>query len=211
MTVADIISAARQYTNITNSQFFTPSDELRSVNRAYRDIYERICNANDDFFITEVTLDPTTFAAVRNQIWETALPADFYRLRNIVGVLGDSEIQLARKDIQDIYQGEGYRFFGDKMRIFYNAGYDSFILQYYPKPVEFTSTATNIAYPPQLEPLIIAYQLAMDIAKMQNADATKHAEEYQRLWSRFEIAINNKDNLRYTKIANKYKSTLPGW
>jgi uncharacterized protein involved in propanediol utilization len=51
----------------------------------------------------------------------------------------------------------------------------------------------------------------MDIAKVSGGDATKHAEEYQRLWNRFEHAVKRRDNLRYTKIANKYRSTWPGW
>jgi len=211
MLVSDIITAARQYTQISGSQFFNATDELRAVNRAYRDIYERICNANDDYFLTELIIDPATFTDVREGVHDYTLPADFYRLRNLVGVTGSGDVQFARKDVQDIYLGEGYRFYGQKLRVFYTSGYSSFRLEYYPEPVEFTSTATAITYPPQLEPLIIAYQLAMDIAKMQNADAAKHAEEYARLWKRFEIAITNKDNLRYVKVANKYRSTFPGY
>ena len=172
MLISDIIAAARSYTTINGSAFYQPSDELRSVNRSYRDIYEKIVQCDDEYFVKEVTLDPSTFTAIRTGVWETDLPADFYDLRNLCGVMGSTDIQFPRKDPQDQYQGEGYRFFGTKLRLFYISGYSAFRLEYYPQPVEYTSTADNIAFPPQLEPLIIAYQMAMDITKMQNGDAT---------------------------------------
>lgn len=211
MLISDIISAARAYTTINGASFYQPSDELRSVNRAYRDIYERIVQCDDEFFIKEVSLDPSTFTAVRTGVWETNLPIDFYDIRNLCGVMGSTDIQFQRKDPQDIYQGEGYRFFGNKLRLFFISGYSAFRLEYYPEPIEYTSTSDDIVFPPQLEPLIIAYQMAMDITKMQNGDATKHAEEYARLWKRFELAIKGRDNLRHPKVANKYKSTYQGY
>lgn len=211
MTVADIIAAARQYTQITGSAWFTPADELRSVNRAYRDIYERIVDADDEYFITEVTVPASALTAIRQYVKSYALPADWYRLRNLMAQLATGEYQMGRLDPQDVTQGEGYRYFNNTMQLTYKAEYSAFRIEYYPMPVEYTSTVDDIAYPPQLEPLIIAYQMAMDIAKVSGGDATKHAEEYQRLWNRFEHAVKRRDNLRYTKIANKYRSTWPGW
>lgn len=211
MLVSDIIDAARHYAQITNSNLYTSADELRSLNRAYRDIYERILQADDEFFVTEITLLPASFTAVRSKVYDVTLPADFYRLRNLIAVSGTSENQLRRKDPQDVNQGEGYRFHNDLLRLFVGTGYDSYRLEYYPKPHEYTATSENIVYPPALEPLIIAYQMAMDIAKIQDADATKHAEEYKRLWDRFEIAVRGRDSLRHVKTANVYRSTVAGW
>ena len=211
MTVKEIIDAARHYTQVSGSSFYSGIDELRSVNRSWRDVYERIANADDEFFVNESTLLTSSFTSVRTGVWDVTLPLDFYRLRNLVAVNGYSEIQFARKDPQDIHQGEGYRFHNGKLRFFYIAGYDSFRIEYYPAPIEYTSTADDIVYPPQLEPLIIAYQMAMDITKIQGGDPSKHAEEYARLWSRFESAIRNRDNLRHPKIANIYRSTLVGY
>ena len=211
MTVADIIAAARQYTQITGSAWFTPADELRSVNRAYRDIYEKILDADDEFFIKEVLVPSSALALVRDRVHEYSLPVDWHRLRNLMAVLPVGEHQFGRLDPQDITQHEGYRYFQDKLRIMYHAEYDSFRIEYYPSPVEYTSTVDDIIYPPQLEPLILAYQIAMDIAKAGGADPANHAEEYLRLWNRFEHAIKRRDNLRYSKISNKYRSTYPGW
>lgn len=211
MTVADIIAAARHYAQISNSTFFTATDELRSVNRAYRDVYERIMEADDEFFVTEVMSAMGSLTPVRESVYDLTLPADFYRLRNMVAISGKSENQLRRKDPQDINQGEGYRFSNAGLRLFLSAGYDSLRYEYYPTPTEYTSTATDIIFPPQLDPLILAYSMAMDIAKIQGADPAKHAEEYSRLWARFEKALRGRDSLRHVKTANIYRSTVVGW
>ena len=70
MTIAEIIAAARQYTQTTGATWFTPADELRSVNRAYRDIYEKILDANDEFFIKEISVPVTSMVNVRDHLWE---------------------------------------------------------------------------------------------------------------------------------------------
>lgn len=211
MTVADIITAARHYTQIDNAPFFTAADELRSVNRAWRDLYERILQADDEFFVLEVTASVSALTVVRDRVYDLTLPVDFYRLRNMIAIAGTSENQLRRKDPQDINQAEGYRFKNDQIRLFLGAGYNSLRYEYYPLPVEYTATTTDIVYPPQLEPLILAYGMAIDIAKIQGADTTRHAEEYSRLWSRFETAIRGRDSLRHVKTANVYRSTVVGW
>jgi hypothetical protein len=211
MLVSDIITAARFYAQINNSNFFGPGDEMRTLNRAYRDIYERILQSDDEFFVTEITLLPATFATVRERVYDVTLPVDFYQLRNLVAVSGTSENQLRRKDPQDINQGEGYRFHNNLLRLYVGTGYDSYRLEYYPLPFEYTATTEDIVYPPALEPLILAYQIAMDIGNIQNSDITKHAAEYQRLWKRFELAIKGRDSFRHVKTANVYRSTLVGW
>jgi hypothetical protein len=211
MTIAEIIAAARQYTQITGAAWYTPTDELRSFNRGYRDVYEKILDADDEFFIKEVTVLSSTFTQVREHTFDYTLPLDWHRLRNIVAVLPTGNHQFGRFDPQDITATEGYRYFQDKLRLFYGANYDEFRIEYYPKPTEYTVTSTDIVYPSQLEPLILAYQMAMDITKSQKGDPTPHAEEYLRLWNRFAHAIKRRDNLRYTKVANKYRSTFPGW
>lgn len=211
MTIAEIIAAARQYTQTTGATWFTPTDELRSVNRAYRDIYEKILDANDEFFIKEIPVPVASMVNVRDHIWEYTLPADWHRLRKLSAVIPNGERQLDRLDPQEIQRNEGYRYFQDKLRIQFFDNFTEFRLEYYPTPTEFTATTESVTYPPQLEPLIIAYQIAMDITKAQSGDPAKHAEEYTRLWNRFEHATARRDNFRYPKIANVYRSTTQGW
>lgn len=211
MLVSDIIAAAKQYTQIDGSDWFSNTDALRSVNRAYRDVYEKIIDANDEYFIKEVSVLTSALAVVRDRVYDYTLPADWYRLRKIAAVIPTGEHQLGRLDPQDITQHEGYRYFQDKLRLTFSQPFDEFRIEYYPTPVEYTLVTENISYPPQLEPLIIAYQMAMDITKAQKGDATPHAEEYLRLWNRFEHASKRRDNLRFPQVANVYRSTFPGW
>lgn len=212
MTVAEIITAARQYTQISNSEWFNSDDEYRSINRAYRDLYEKILDANDEYFIKELTVPVGTLTQVRPHMYEYQLPSDWYRLRRLVGLNGESvENLIDRLDPLNISMPDGYRYFNNKLRIRFYSDYTDFRIEYYPAPAQYSDSSDIIQYPPQLEPLIIAYQMAMDIAKQQNADPTKHAEEYLRLWNRFESATMKRDNSRYPKIANMYRTTYPGW
>lgn len=211
MLVSDIITAAKQYTQIDGSDFFSNTDFLRSLNRSYRDTYEKILDANDEYFIKEVTVLTSALSVVRDRVYDYTLPADWYRLRKISAVIPTGEHQLGRLDPQDITQHEGYRYFQDKLRLTFSQPFDTFRIEYYPTPAEYTLLTEDIVYPPQLEPLIIAYQMAMDITKAQKGDATPHAEEYARLWQRFEHATARRDNLRFPQVANVYRSTFPGW
>jgi hypothetical protein len=211
MLVSDIIAAAKQYTQIDGSSWFPDVDALRSVNRAYRDVYEKILDANDEYFIKEVTVLVSAMTKVRDNLYEYTLPSDWYRLRQLNAVIPTGEHQFERLDPLAINQHEGYRYFNSKLRLTFRNPYDSFRIEYYPTPAEYTALNQNINYPPQLEPLIVAYQIAMDITKAQKGDPTPHAEEYARLWNRFEHAAKRRDNLRYTKISNQYRSTFPGW
>ena len=211
MTIAEIISAARAYSQTTGATWFTPADELRSVNRAYRDIYEKILDSNDEFFIKEITVPASTLTMVREYTYSYALPADWHRLRKLVSIIPDGEHIFDRLDPLDNRRAEGYRYFQDTMRLTFRDDYAEFRIEYYPNPQEFTDTADTIVYPNQLEPLIIAYQVAMDIIKQQNGDATPMAEEYLRLWNRFATAASKRDNSHYPRVANRYRSTTWGW
>jgi hypothetical protein len=211
MTVSDIINAAKQYTQIDGSSWFSDADALRSVNRSYRDLYEKILDSNDEYFIKEIDVPISSLSVVRDYVYDYPLPADWYRLRRLAAVLPAGDHVLGRIEPQALNKTEGYRYFADRLRISYRGPEDTFRIEYYPKPVEYTALNETIIYPPQLEPLILSYQIAMDIAKAQNGDATRHAEEYARLWQRFEHAATRRDNLRYPRVTNTYRSTYPGW
>lgn len=211
MLVSEIIAAAKQYTQIDGSAWFTDTDALRSVNRAYRDVYEKILDADNEYFIKEVDALVSAMTPVRDFTYDYTLPSDWHRLRRIAAVLPVGDHVLGRVDPQGIGQYEGYRYYQDKLRLTFRAPYDAFRIEYYPTPVEYTLLTQSITYPPQLEPLILAYQMAMDISKAQKGDPTPHAEEYARLWERFEHATARRDNLRYPRVANVYRSTFPGW
>ena len=211
MLISDIIAAAKQYTQIDGSAWFSDTDALRSLNRAYRDVYEKILDADNEYFIKELAVPVSSLTTIRDYVYEYDLPADWHRLRRLAAVLPTGDHVLGRLGVQGINQFEGYRYFQDKMRITFRASYDTFRIEYYPSPTEYTLLTENVEYPPQLEPLILAYQMAMDITKAQKGDPTPHAEEYARLWNRFEHATARRDDLRYPRVSNVYRSTFPGW
>ena len=211
MTVADIIAAARKYTSITGSSWFDSADELRSLNRAYRDVYEKILDQNDEYFILEVTVPTSSLVAVRDHLYEYTLPAGWYRLRSIYGIVSDGEIVLDRIDPKDTRRGAGYRYYNGKLRLYYAEPFTDFRIEYYPAPAEYTLTTETIVYPPQLEPLILAYQMAIDIINQQNGDTSRYEAEYSKLWGRFSSAIGKRDDYSYPRVANVYRSTYPGW
>ena len=211
MLVSDIITAAKQYTQITGSAWFSDVDALRSINRAYRDVYEKILDSNDEYFITETTILASTLTPIRDYIYDYDLPPGWYRLRKITAVVPTGERILERIDPSDVFRNEGYRYFGNKMRLYFRDNYQSFRLEYYPTPTEYTALTEDIVYPPQLEPLILAYRMAIDIAKAQNGDPSKYSEEFLALWNRFDHATQRRDNFKYPRVANVYRSTRPGW
>ena len=222
MTVADVIEAARSWTAISNSSFFTSADELRSANRAYRDIYEQICDANDDFFLKNQTKLASELTVIKPNVFSFPLPADFYRIRLATILHGDDERVLSRRDVHDT--GSGYRLSGSQtvtedeaswtaqtMKLWIEQPFDSISIDYYPAPVAIASTSTVISYPPQLEPLILAYQIAIDICNINKDNADRFRAEYARLWDRFEKATKRVDNLNHVKVANVYSSGWGGW
>ena len=211
MLISDIIAAARQYTQLTGSTWFSQADELRSLNRAYRDVYEKILDSNDEFFIKEVTFLPSTLVQVDDFEYEYSLPADWHRLRYLSVKVPQGYRLFQRFDPLETQNTEGYRYFQDKLRLIFRNSYDSFKLQYYPKPTEYTSVSDDIVYPSQLEPLILAYRIAIDMKKAQGGEYATLEEEYLALWNRFEHATTKRDNFSYPRAANHYRSTMPGW
>lgn len=87
MLVSEIINAAKQYTQIDGSVWFSDTDALRSVNRAYRDVYEKILDADNEYFIKEVSVLVSAMTSVRDFTYDYTLPSDWHRLRRIAAVL----------------------------------------------------------------------------------------------------------------------------
>lgn len=227
MTVQDVIDAARSWTAISNSAFFSSDDELRSANRAYRDIYERLVDADNEYFLSSDTVAFADLDDLGRRMYETVLPADFYRLRMVMAIQGDDEMLLSRRDPHE--RREGYRIMGTeevtfgegeavvtttqaKLRIWADRSFDSLYIEYYPTPKALTSAEDELVYPPQLEPLILAYQMAIDICNINKDDASRFRAEYAALWDRFLKASKKRDNFNRPRVANIYnRFTSWGW
>jgi hypothetical protein len=85
-TVSELIAEARSIADLQNSKFVSYADEMRAVNEAYRDLYNRYTESQGEYFVSEVViqldatmLDPNAYG----QGYLVPLPADFYKLRSV--------------------------------------------------------------------------------------------------------------------------------
>lgn len=218
MTVANIIARARQLADIEGSAYFSSAEEFASLNESYRDIYEQILSANDDYFIEEwdfsfiaLTPDP-----IQNRAFTIALPVDFYRLRVLQYQSGETYRTINKFAPQEEPQAgvtPTYRLRGQNLYLVLPemGSFNNFRALYYPIPAEYTLTSEDINFPPQLEPGILSYQIAIDIFRKQKGDYSQVAERRGELWGRFVEAIANRDNWQYESLNNVYNTTDTPW
>jgi hypothetical protein len=83
MTASEIIARARSVSDLPASQFVSHTDELNSINESWKDIYNALIEADDDYYLTEITiaLTPANIVAGTNNEYLFPLPADFLKMR----------------------------------------------------------------------------------------------------------------------------------
>lgn len=85
-SVQSIVNRARLLSDSVNATFVTYDDIQNSLNEGWKDLYNIITDANDDYFTTLVTLstaNAVTNSALNTNEWLLTLPNDFYKLRFI--------------------------------------------------------------------------------------------------------------------------------
>ena len=214
MTVTAILTRAATLANLTNAAFFDTAENEGALNAAYRDVYEQICSSNDDYFIQDWTFTLASMTAVSNEAgaYYIALPTvsnKFYRLRRMEYLAGSAWIPIEKFNFKDVYKsGPSYRFKGTNLYLMglNGSSASSFRAWYYPVPAAYTVAlgTVDIDTPPQLEPDIIAYQIAIDMKRKQNEDYTKLQQRRDELWSRFEQALRHRDDFSHEHVANVY-------
>jgi len=217
MTVQAIIDRARELADINNSSFFSSSEELASINESYRDIYEQILNSDDDYFATDwaFLLAALTAVSQNTGMYTIALPNGFYRMRVLQYKSGERWPSVDKYNPQNEAEldNPSYRLKGSTLRLYLpsEGSYTSFRAVYFPAPTVYTSGATDIIFPPQLEPGILAYQIAIDIKRKQNGDYSGLSERRNELWERFISAVNKRDRWQSAPIANAYRGVDIPW
>jgi hypothetical protein len=78
---SQIIKRARSIADLPNSKFISSDDESDSINESWRDIYAKLIDSDDDYFLTEARLTTGTAVTGTDCEFVITLPADFYRLR----------------------------------------------------------------------------------------------------------------------------------
>jgi len=217
MTCQTIIDRAKDLADVAGSSFFSSTEQYASLNESYRDLYEQILNSNDDYFskensflyssLTPITLEPTGFLLT--------LPVDFYRLRVIQFEHSGAFTSLKKYSIhEEDRTGKlpSYRFLGTKLKLILPVGsaFTNFRLNYYPAPTVYATGIEDIAIPPQLEPAILAYQIAIDIKRKQQSDYAMLQARRDEMFNRFMGAISKRDDSNYESVNNAY-TINNGW
>ncbi len=86
LTAQQMINRARSLADLPNAQFITYQDQLDSLNEAYVDVYEKLIESDDDFYVNTVIINPTGAEIVdfsNNDEYLIPLPTDFYKLRQL--------------------------------------------------------------------------------------------------------------------------------
>jgi len=193
MLVSTIITNGMLLADVPNVSFYTPAEQLFAVQLAWEELYAFFCTNNDDYFVNAYYFQPTTdpgvtYDANRQYTWllDTTNTTDFpdpssttysafYRLRLIQfqgygGTIAFYPVQkMTIENFGNTQNGPAYRFEGKYIAVYDPANYQTYCLWYYPRPITLT-TSTDIQYPYNSIPEVLAYQLAIEIRRKQKAD-----------------------------------------
>lgn len=156
MKVSEIIQRAIGLADLTGSDIITHADKTASVNESYRDLYERLLAADDDYFTIEADIVITEAMKVSESRYHVPLPVDCYKIRTIDSRLSGGRWQpvekfplSSRDDV--VYSSPFYRFYNNTLEILCSPSFSttSLKIRYYPPasalsfpedPVEFAET-----------------------------------------------------------------------
>jgi len=212
--VSLIISAGRDLADAPGVAFYTEAEALRAVNNSWYDLYTKLAENNDDYFLTKVgpgaiVLTPSTDW---DKVYETTLPSDFLRLRLLKYKTGNrwtSAVKLSLEDFANSTHWPGYRIVGTKLEI-YDPGYpNEYTYWYYPKPVTFITTDT-ITYPSLQIPQIMSYQVAIEIRRKQMLDVSLLEARKAEMIQTMLMAID-RDQFKPEPIQNVFNTGGSPW
>ncbi len=173
MLVSQIITNGLQLADMPNTNFYSSAESLQAVQDGYGDLYQLLCDNNDDYYQTQVYVQSSTFTADANApyMYFYTLPADFFRLRLLQaqGQTSGTWIVVQKMTIENYgitQNSPAYRFAQGKLHIYDPSAYSVYRVFYYPVPTTLT-TNTDITYPSTLIPQILAYRLAVEIRRKQ--------------------------------------------
>jgi len=141
MTASQLIKRARSLADVPNSLFVTHDDEVNSLSESWKDIYSKITDSSDDYFITEVILDTSTATKLGDNEWELTMPADVYKIRFVDWKNSgrwENMTKFNTNNRNKIYGQPQYRFRGAKLWLIGNSLPAQIRIDYYPPPIKPT-------------------------------------------------------------------------
>ncbi len=219
MLVSTIITNGMALADVPNVSFYTPAEALFAVQLSWEEIYAFLCTNNDDYFVTAYYLDPTTDVAVtfdadRQFVWmlDTTnivdFPDYFYRLRMIQyqgygGTMGYYPVsKMTIENFGNTQNSPAYRFEGKYLSVYDPAGYLKYCLWYYPRPAQVDVT-TDLVYPYNMIPELMAYQVAIEIRRKQKADIAPWMARKQEIISSM-LSQMSRDDSHGEPIKNQF-------
>lgn len=135
MTTKDIILRAEQYANKENADFYSYSEKVAMLNESWITIYQYLCNTGDKYWCKRVNFTGK----------EIVLPKDCYQISAVYRKAGRREEQIYK-----------YSLFNNTIKLdedLYSDSY-SYILEYYPTPINLAFRDTIRKCPFQLEGML---------------------------------------------------------
>lgn len=135
MTTKDIILRAEQYANKENADFYSYAEKVAMLNESWITVYQYLCNTGDKYWCKRITFTGK----------EIVLPKDCYQISAVY-------IKAGRREEQ-IYK---YSLFNNTIKLdedLYSGSY-SYILEYYPSPINLAFRDAIRKCPFQLEGML---------------------------------------------------------
>ena len=146
LTAQQMINRARSLADLPNAQFITYQDQLDSLNESYGDVYEKLIESNDDFYVNEYIITPLASQIVPNSMndeYLIPLPSDFYKLRQLSYFDGSYWHTVVKHTNTDMPRNRAqpcYRLRGQNLHLLGMATYSvsSLKMEYYPPKMLIT-------------------------------------------------------------------------
>lgn len=213
IALSSLRTKAKQRADKESSEFVSTSEWTSYINSAYKELYDILVNANEDYYTTSTNLTITSGSSV-------ALPATFYKLRG-VDASGDGGstfytikpfdfLQRNNKNISrisPIYSEleKSYRIIGSNLHIVpTDNATGTYRIWYVPKTTELSSEGDTAEGVNGWEEYIIVTAAMMALSK-EESDITALLLEQQKLKQRIDLMSSNRDIGYPAKIQNTRK------
>lgn len=202
MYSSEIIARARSLADIQNSKFITNTDEENALFEAYKDVYSKITDSSDDYYIKTAILDLTTATKINDTSFEIDMPTDCYKIRFVDFKNSGDWQSMDRFNTNQRNERPGkpqYRWRGTKLWIIAGSLPDSIRIDYYPPAEKPSVPETKYNYltklPAYTRPGVTSpwyvYENNLDYMLYVLGGTTIHAESVE----------GNTDALLYTGTA----------
>ena len=149
MLASKLIQRARSLSDTPNSLFISNSDEINSLQESWKDVYSKITESSDDYFIKEVILDMNTAVSNGPNEWLIDMPTDMYKIRYVDYRDSGRWVSMTKfnTNARNGYVGQpSYRMKNQQLWISGNVMPSEIRLSYYPPPIEVSVPELPYSY-----------------------------------------------------------------